>query len=86
MSMERDGAWSYRAPLSRACWTPSQVAENRHVAVWDPGPSGPGPSQTIPTLQQYGLCRFAEISSYSLHGWVEAQLELSSPLNLDAWQ
>ena len=37
--MERDGAWSYGPPLSRACWTPSQVAEGRHVAVWDPGPS-----------------------------------------------
>ena len=39
MSMHRDGAWSYGPPLSRACWTTSQVVENRHVAVWDPGPS-----------------------------------------------
>ena len=39
MSMHRDGGWSYGPPLSRACWTPSQVAEGRHVAVWDPGPS-----------------------------------------------
>ena len=47
--MHRDGAWSYGPPLSRACWTPSQVAEARHVAVWDPGP--PAQALARPSLR-----------------------------------